>query len=127
CDEYAVAAVGSDGAREILVPRLRRGGSVESGQASAGLPVLRHRVPGQVRRRHREDHRARPGYGATRLGRRCARLADRETLREVPELPGNLGARTRAPGTALRVLRLGRARTLRAEQGLVQAGKSAAV
>ncbi len=43
-------------------------------------------------------------------------MEDRETLRQVPELPGDLGARSRATGAALRVLRIGSARALRADK-----------
>ena len=79
---------------EVRLPRLRRRGALESGQAEARLPVLRHRVAGDSSTRRGADRRS------TTSCRRCAaigddraRLAGRQASGQVPELPGDLGVR----------------------------------
>ena len=81
----------------VPLPRLRRRGPLEPGQAGARLPVLRHRVAGDARdaRRRDGDRRARPRRGAARrsrtppaAGRRrrppCAARAARRSRSSTP-------------------------------------------
>ena len=114
--------------REVSLPGLRRRGALESGQAGADLPVLRHRVAGDAadaRRRH-GHRRARSGRGASQHSRRGARLAGGEDLGPVPELPGDFGLRSRQGRAALRLLRIDAARAVRTGQGRVPARVAAA-
>ena len=67
-------ASGDRRALEVRVSRLRRRGELESREAEARVPVLRHRVAGAARRRRR-DRRARPRRRAARHRRRPPRLA----------------------------------------------------
>ena len=112
---------------QVRVPGVRRRGDLESRQAEAGLPVLRHRVAGQARRGDRRDRRARSRRGAARHHRRRPRLEGRQAPGQVPELQRDLGVRSQAAGAELRVLRLGAARSLRGNQAGVPAGERAAV
>ena len=98
------------------MPGLRRAGRVEPGQEAARVPVLRHRVPVRVRRRHREDPGTGPRQGAARDPRGGSRLEGRAAQRPVPELQGRHGVR---PGTGrpeLRVLRVAGPGRLRGDQ-----------
>ena len=61
------------------------------------------------------------------IPRKRARLADRDALREVPELPGDLRLQARTRRADLRLLRLARARSLRRNQGADPPGERAAV
>ena len=84
-------------AAEVPLPGVRRRSALESGQAGARLPVLRHRVAGDAADARRRDGRS----SSTIWPRRCAtfptraRLAGGEDLRPLPELPGDLGVRSR--------------------------------
>ena len=101
---------------------------MESDQAEAGLPVLRHRVAVPDRSRHRQGRRGRSGRGAARPAGRRTRLADRAraacSARAVKRGDGVRG-RSRRP--ELRVLRLAGARQLRRDQGADPSAGRAAV
>ncbi len=111
---------------EVRVPRVRRRGDLEPGEAAARLPVLRHRVAGDAGGRRR-DRRARPRERAARPRRRRARLAGGKAPGEVPELQRDLGARSVAAGAELRVLRFGAARALRGSEARLPSRERAAV
>ena len=113
---------------EVRLPGVRRRSGLESGEAEARLPVLRHRVAGASSPRDGRDRRARSRRGAARRSP-TTRAAGRRTSAQVklPELQRDLGARSRAPGAELRVLRLGAARPVRGDEARVPAGERAAV
>ena len=108
---------------------MRGGRALESRETGARLPVLRHRIAGDAADARRGDRRrrARSRRRASRHPRFEARMADGEGLRQVSELPGDFGVRSRARRPTLRVLRLVAARAVRTGQGCLQPGVAAAV
>ncbi len=96
-------------AAEVRLPGLRRRSGLESGQGEARLPVLRHRIAGEARRRTARS-------SSTISSRRCAafpttRAAGRRTsARCAARAATRSPCSTRAAGAELPVLRLGAAR-----------------
>src|SRR6185436_9518905 len=107
---------------------VRRRSELESFQTSADLPVLRNGIAGgsaNARRRDR-DCRTRSRGRITIDSRRSARMAGRQEIGPLPELPGNFGLRPCESRAALRLLWLGAACSVRTGQGRLPARITAA-
>ena len=118
-----------DRAREVSLPRLRRRSALEPGEAGARLPVLRHRVAGDAARRAAPT----PSSSSTISRRRSRRIPDDargwqaektsvrcQSCQAISVFDPDEGR------PALRLLRIGAARAVRAGQGRVPARVAAA-
>ena len=95
---------------EVRLPRLRRGGELESGKQKLVCPFCGTESPAKLDAARR-NRRARPRRALRGVAIPAA--AGRAAPGQVPELQRDLGARSRAAGAELRILRLGAARPVR--------------
>ena len=126
-ERYSASRIVSALTAEARLPGVRRAGRVESRQAEAGVPVLRHGVAVHRSTATGKIEELDLAAALREMPDDRARLADRAAHRPVPELQGRDGVRSGAGRAELRVLRLAGARRLRRDQVADPAAEPAAV